>query len=445
MAKLVFFDDNYIAARPLTARRNFSPQKIGEYNDDDASLQLYTSYFYDNAAKEYRLYYEVPIKNKGTEVRQLRLATAQSADDFVNGNMQVYDVTGLDEEHGIHGCSITPTPDGRYLFLGNAHADDRKKRHFCYSFSKDGIHFSGVNSISTDYKDTYNSVYYNPYKKEFEGTTRMTTMDRRIAVTRSKDGTSWSEPQLILHPTECGDMGVQYYALGVSHLDGIFYGILWRFMTDITSPDFTDMGGYMENDLMYSYDGICFSKTGNTPLCQRPAPPEFGCKQLWLLNMEKEADRYVICGGATNIAHGSSYDTDKFAVTVFYSIRRDGFCALEGFSKNSIVYTKPILFEGGDIKLNVNASAGEVSLAVLDSDGRIIDGFGFEDCKAITKTDGVNVKVSFKNADTDDIRGKRVRFAIRLDNALLYALEFNGKPFLYTNVQKSFNDPTSER
>lgn len=449
-AKLPFFDDYYVAARPKTERRVFSPERLGEFHDVDALLQLYTSFFFDPYVNKYRLYYESPIKGKGTEVRALKLAMCDSIDELLSGKVEITTVTGIDDLHGIHGASVTYVPDAepsrRYIFLGNYHADNRQLRNFICAFSADGISFSTPSPVypeAPDYKDTYNSVYYDPYRKELVATTRCATVDRRIAIIHSHDGIHWSEPELMFHPSSKGNWGEQHYALGVSHLDGIFYGILWRFITDLDQPDFTDMGGLMENDLLYSYDGRCFAPTDLSPLVTRPPEPIYGCKQLWLLNMEQEGDRYVICGGASRIAHGSSYaENDKFAATVFYGIRKDGFCALEGRGEDSIVYLKPILFEGGDIILNTDASSGSVSLAITEVNGDPIEGFGFDDCYAIEGKDTVEGRIAFRSASLDSLSGRRVRFAIRLNNALLYSVSFEGRPFLHASrPQHSFNDP----
>ena len=449
-AKLPFFDDYYVAARPKTERRAFSPQRLGEFHDGDALLQLYTSFFFDPYVNKYRLYYEAPIPGKGTEVRALKLAEGDSIEDFLSGRTEISTVTGIDDLHGIHGASVAYNPDAepshRYIFLGNHLADDRRLRNFVYAFSSDGKNFRNAAPVypeAPDYKDTYNSVYYNPYRKEFSATTRCSTVDRRVAIIHSPDGVRWSEPEILLHPISKGNWGEQHYALGVSHLDGIFYGILWRFITDLDQPDFTDMGGIMENDLLYSYDGHSFAPTVLSPLCSRPPEPIYGCKQLWLLNMEQEGDRYILCGGASRIAHGDSYaKNDKFSVTVFYGIRKDGFCAIEGSGEDSIVYLKPILFEGGDITVNADASSGSLSLAIMEVGGTPIEGFGFEDCVAIENSDTVSGRIAFRSASTDTLAGRRVRFAIRLNNARIFSISFEGSPFLHpSRPQHSFNDP----
>ena len=196
----------------------------------------------------------------------------------------------------------------------------------------------------------------------------------------------------------------------------------------------------MENDLYYSHDGIHFSPTGLSPVVERPLPPEYGCSQLWLLNAANTEDgRTILCGGASRIAHGAGYPkNDKFCNTVFYEIPKDGFVALEGFGKSSIVYTKPILMESDGICVNYNAARGEFSMAVLDADGTPIAGYDFSDCVPLTSA-SADVPVCWKEGERESLAGKRVRFAFRLNSALLYSVSFHGKPYL-KKVQKSFFD-----
>ena len=82
--------------------------------------------------------------------------------------------------------------------------------------------FTNAKKIHSDYSDTYNSLYYNPHTQEYVITMRAAVMDRRIAQIRSKDFENWSRPEIVLHPTASAGEGMQYYALGVSHTDGVF-------------------------------------------------------------------------------------------------------------------------------------------------------------------------------------------------------------------------------
>ena len=236
-----------------------------------------------------------------------------------------------------------------------------------------------------------------------------------------------------MHPTNTASWGVQHYALGVSRLDCIFYGLLWRYMTDITTPDLSDMYGYMDNDLLYSYDGVCFAPAGAAPICERPLPPEFGCKQLDLLNIcEDRNGDYLICGSGTNICHGQKYDADEcFALAVFYRIRKDGFTSLEGFGENSSLVTKPLIYGGGESYVNVNTLGGVLSFEIQDRFGDAIEGFGFDDCIAISGKDSVCEELRFKEHSMNELKDKQIRFAFKLDNVLIYSLTFDGRPRLH--------------
>ena len=443
-AKLCFFDDYFIAARPGTVRRTFQPTKIGDFHDGTERLQTYTSFFYDERAGKYRLYYEVPMSEASTEIRELILAEGDRVEDFVEGRVTYRPVTGLDE-NGIHGCSILwDEKSGQYLLAGNFRANDRSKRCMFTARSEDGVAFFDMKKIYEDYSDTYNSLYYNPYTEEYVITMRAAIVDRRIAVIRSRDFETWSCPEVILHPVAVQGEGMQYYAMGVNYTENVFYGNLWRFMTDIGQADFTDMCGYMEDDLCYSYDGIHFLPTGLSPVCPRPLAPEYGCSQLWLLNTCNTHDgRTVLCGGASKIAHGGDESrTKKFCATVFYEIPKDGFVALEGFGKSSVIYTKPVLMEGDDIYINYNASCGELAMALLDEKGRPLAGYSFDDCVPLTGK-SVHEKICWKGEKKESLVGKRVRFAIRLDLAMIWTVSFDGKPYL-KHIQKDFFDPRPE-
>lgn len=453
MAKLCFFDDYYVASRPATVRRYFRPEKIGEFHDEQASLQLYTSFFYDTVRKKYRLYYEKPTGPESTEIRSLMLAEADRAEDLTAGRAHVTAVEGVGDE--IHGASVVFNPDAapesRYVFFGNvgwrSHSPNPQKSGSAIAFARsaDGVHFEKPTPFYREMSDTYNGGFYDPYRREYAVTMRATCLDRRVFMMRSADLVHWSEPRPVLLPAaDPGGNGVQHYAMGVSHCGGIFYGVLWRYMTDLGLHDPRDMVGYMENDLYYSYDGETFAPSGLSPLVERPLPPEYGCKQLWLLNALEtpEGDRTLLCGGASSICHGSSYAADHFCTTVLYGARRDGFCALEGFGENSVVTTKPFLCEGGELLANYNAAVGDFSVQVLRFGGEVVEGYSFADCDPMAGTDRVRGAVRWGGKDLSALAGQRIRFAIRLNAALLWSIEFDGKPYL-AGVQRSFNDPRS--
>lgn len=450
-AKLCFFDDYYIASRMGITRRYFHPDKMGEFSDNNASQQIYTSFFFDTSVNKYRLYYEKPTDKYGnTECRTLMLAEGDTVESFVDGTANISELSGLDDS--LHGGSILFNEScedikRRYIFVGNTNHIQPSHTYLCMAFSSDGIIFTDQREIYHEMSDTYNSIYYVPSTKEYIITMRASCVDRRVFCICSKDLEHWSSPKLMLNPIpDLQGNGIQHYTMGVNYNDGIFYGILWRYITDLGQYDINDMCGYMENDLYYSYDGTLFSPTGLAPIVERPLPPEYGSKQLWLLNTctDEKNDRTIVCGGASNICHGGTGAGKKFASTVFYSIRRDGFCALEGFGKNSVFVTKPFRCDGGKLIANYNALGGNLEVSVLNWDGKQLEEYSFEKCINLMGTDKIDGEITWNGKDFSELKGKRIRLCVRLNGALLYSLSFDGAPWL-GGIQRSFNDYRSAR
>jgi hypothetical protein len=141
---------------------------------------------------------------------------------------------------------------------------------------------------------------------------------------------------------------------------------------------------------------------------------------------ESNDGRTLIFGSASKIAHGGNIDEDgKLAVSVLYSIRKDGFCAIEGVTGSSEIYTKNLNIEGEEIYLNFNACCGKITYALVDDMGREIEGFAFSDCTPFEKEESVSKKLEWKNPDWSKVKNRRVRIAIRFPGSLIYSLSLD--------------------
>ena len=67
-------------------------------------------------------------------------------------------------------------------------------------------------------------------------------------------------------------------------------------------------------------------------------------------------------------------------------LRRDGFASLDAGDEPGVVITRPMVFEGkGKLFVNVDvATGGYARASVVDESGDPIDGFGKDDCVAVT-------------------------------------------------------------
>ena len=442
---ICFFDDYFIANRQGAVRRYFKPTFLGYLDDKNYNIQTYTSFFYDEKIKKFRAYYEVTHPDfNDAEARMPILALADTPKDFTTGNFTSTPIKGW--LGASHGCGVAYNPDqDLFVMVGNCNSQYHKNHlpnqtMLSYATSKDGVNFEFKGVIHNDYSDTLNSICYNPYTKQYIVTMRSSWGDRRVNVMKSYDLINWTKPEIILYPTATLDnYGAQHYALGISNCNGTFYGILWRYVTDLNKPDFTDMAGIMENDLYYSLDGVHYAKALE-PVCSRPLAPAYGSKQMWLQNVCDSKDgKFILFGSGSKIAHGEVVSKDKWATSILYEIRKDGFCALEGTTASSLVCTKNFAVYGDKISINCNCLGGTLSYALANEKGQPYEGFSFEDCEPIKNEDCICKELKWAKP-ISELKGKKIRIIFKLYGCLLYSITFDGA--LWTVfAQKSFCEP----
>jgi hypothetical protein len=121
------------------------------------------------------------------------------------------------------------------------------------------------------------------------------------------------------------------------------------------------------------------------------------------------------------------------------SQRLDGFVSLDAADQAGTIITRPFIFDGGKLTLNVNAAKGSVKVAILDLPGSEMTGYNvgltnppkkdvrnysIAHCDPIT-TDSVRKVVTWQGCpDVSSLTGKVVRLRIEMQNAKLYAFKF---------------------
>ncbi len=265
--KLPLFDDYWLDFRRGTIRRWFSPEYVST-----SPWGPYGSMFYDPGRKKYRLYYETLISKNKDSVRQLKMSESEDMLHFDavlgdDGTDVIYKAGS-----GLHGCTVLydemdKDPSRRYKLCGMMDVKPKDYDRFDggwigveFAFSSDGIHWNKCpeSMAFPQTSDTLNKLLYNPVTEEYDLFHRSAFIDRRISVRSSKDLVNWSDSRIILHPGaqyNDGFTGMQHYSMTANYMDGIFYGMLWRYNTCLYNVDYSRMFGFIEPELLYSYDG----------------------------------------------------------------------------------------------------------------------------------------------------------------------------------------------
>ena len=106
------------------------------------------------------------------------------------------------------------------------------------------------------------------------------------------------------------------------------------------------------------------------------------------------------------------------------TLRADGFVSINARRDGGTLMTKPVKFTGKRLVLNVDASAGEVAVELLNRNGRSIEGFTGGECDPI-REDRLCGTVSWSGrSDLSGVAGKPVFIRFHLCGAKLYSFRF---------------------
>jgi hypothetical protein len=109
-----------------------------------------------------------------------------------------------------------------------------------------------------------------------------------------------------------------------------------------------------------------------------------------------------------------------------YDLRTDGFISINAGAKKAEVVTKPLIFSGKHLEVNLSASAvGGLRVELQTEDGKAIPGFSLKDCAPVYG-DGIDLAVKWKDdANLAAIAGRPVRMRFAMTECDLYAFRFH--------------------
>lgn len=117
---------------------------------------------------------------------------------------------------------------------------------------------------------------------------------------------------------------------------------------------------------------------------------------------------------------------DKRAVIKLIQ-RLDGFVSIDSpYEKETTVVTKPLVFEGNKLVLNIDTDAtGYAQVGLIDENGKPIKGFFVDECIYING-DFIEKEVEWmeKGTDVSELAGKIVQVVLRMRGSKLYAMQF---------------------
>ena len=322
-------------------------------------------------------------------------------------------------------------PQRRFKMF-RAHSED-KRFGLSVHFSADGIHWA-PRALRTGSCGNRTTVFWNPFRKVWVYSLRqgggVSRARRYWEVKDLLTGPQWTEinePVMWtgsdrLDPPR-GDLeeSPQLYNLDAIAYESVMLGLftIWRGDKNIPpgrpKPNSVCLG--------FSRDGYHWDRPDRhafIPVSEKPADWNWG-------NVQSVGGGCLIVGDQLRFyfsgrAGVSPAMFDGNGATGIAFLRRDGFASMDAGSSGGTLTTRPLMFGGNHLFVNLAAPKGELRAELLDDQNRVIAPFAAANCKPVAHADGTKLELTWSGAsDLSAIRGRAVKIRFTLTDGALYS------------------------
>ncbi len=318
-------------------------------------------------------------------------------------------------------------PEERYKAVALGRYDDEKgdrRKMLVALFSPDGIHWNrkeDVPIIRDGSFDSQNVAFWDTARREYVCYSRIGRNGfRSIQRSTSKDFEHWSEGT----PLEFGGTPLeQLYTNAIQACPenpNLYLGFPMRFVPErkTVGADERKTDGVSDGVMMSSRDGLNF----NRPFMEGYIRPG-----LDGANWGQAHGNNCPAWGLLSLSDDeiSLYWAEHYITTPQMrrgTVRRDGFASVHAPYEGGEFVTRPLVFTGNTLILNLVTSAvGSVQVEVQDPDGKPIQGFELAQMDPVYGDELARPASWNSGADLGTLAGKPVRFRFAMKDADLYA------------------------
>jgi len=336
-------------------------------------------------------------------------------------------------------------PEARYKAVGAA---GFRKGLLAYQ-SPDGIHWTTLNDgkpvITDGAFDTQNIAFWDPVRREYRAYIRdFRAGVRDIRTATSKDFVHWTRPAWLAYPGAPREHLYTNQVKPYYRAPHIYIAFPTRYIDRGWSPPMRALPelahrklrakanrrygtALTEGLLMTSRDGLTFHRWREAFL-----RPGLRLKDNW-----KYGDNYIAWHVVETRSHlpNSPNELSLYATEGYwtgtsthirrYTLRLDGFVSVSAPMSGGEVLTRPLVFEGNELVLNMSTSAaGGIRVEIQDPQGKPLDGHSLADCPEIFG-DSLEHVVQWKGgSDLSALAGRPVRLRFVLRDADIFAFRF---------------------
>ncbi|MBL9216018.1 MAG: hypothetical protein JNG83_11125 [Opitutaceae bacterium] len=327
-----------------------------------------------------------------------------------------------------------PDPGRRYKMVGYSSGS------YWSAVSPDGVRWRGEPEGPILEHGTTVSLTQNPETGEFlvfhKRPQQVRGFDRRVVwLSRSPDFRRWSPPELVLAPDEADDLWVrrpqertEIHSMPVFPHAGGYLGLPTVMRVEYELPPGTagrgqsPTAGSVHVELASSPDGRRWERAWPRLHLVPPGEPGTfnGGAVIGLASAPVNVGTETWIYYTVLTTHFGSPMPPKRISVARASWRRDGYVSLEAGPEGGRLETVPLRFAQARLLVNADARRGWLRAAILESDGRPIDGLGLAECLPF-RDDTVGAPLGWtggRQPPTD----RPVRVLIEMAGARLFSL-----------------------
>jgi hypothetical protein len=306
-------------------------------------------------------------------------------------------------------------------------------RRFAAMVSPDGIRWSGpVNAdeghdtgdVVSMYRDSSLNKYVALLKRRYiyKDAAGKRVRKRARMVSYSDDFVHWSEPEWALIPDDQDHASTEFYAHAAFMYEGLRIGYLSVFLLETERID---------AQLCYSRDGQQWHRYRQRDAFLPNGPGgSFDAGMLIAGGsglIVRDGKIWIYYGGF-GADHAGRFQGDgppKRGIGLAH-LRLDGFVSADAGPNGGSLLTKPLLCPGGVVRINADASAGQIRAELLDAQGRPIAGHDLASAVPFSG-DSLDARLQWKNEPPQLAASEVVAIRFHLKNAKLYSFWFSDK------------------
>ena len=408
----------------------------------------------------------------------LAYATSRDALTWERPVLGILEFQGSRENNLVRDYITSPTifkdpyetdPKRRYKCFGL----ERKPDYAIYvSFSSDGLHWTqkqgpvltsandpGLNDRPNLMHDRVLRRYVGLTKREMInpfGRGDWGMIHRARAASVSYDFETWSDPILALHPDDQDPPDFQIYGLVGFNYEGFYLGLMDVYWSRERGP----RERTLDTQLALSRDGLTWWRAGDRqtfmPLgpegswdrfvvAPNNSPPIRRGEELWIFYRggaerhragptppHRRREPWLAPGHPKDLPLPKGVPSSGMGVA---KLRVDGFVSIDAGPRPGRLLTRPLLFEGQELHVNVDAGLGSLRAELYEARrvpaysnspswgwaiGEPLEGFSLQDCRPLEE-DTTDDVLRWKGGDLAAFTGRPIVVRFQLVQASLFS------------------------